>query len=585
MTYEQQIGSILLADCGTAMTKVVLLNRVGEQYRFVACGEAPTTAEAPWFDVSAGIIHAAEEISAVTGWSFFDGGGNLICPELVNRQGVDAFAATTSASQPLQVVVGGLVQDMSVAAAERAAAGTYSLVKAILSSESRGVLKEEDIVHIIHDAAPDAICIAGGVEGGAVMPVLELVKICSLACALIDPESRPALLYAGNSQLRQRIVKIVGDRASLRAVENVHPSLAEENLLNAQTELDALYLKKMGTLPGIETVGDWSLTPLAPTARAFGRLTEYLWHLGDPSKGVLGIDVGAANTTMAAVFDKQLFLTVRSGLGVAFGGEQLLQRQGVESITRWLPEPMSDEEAHELLINKEMRPTSIPQVQRELWLEQALAREAIRTTLGVARPGWKAGAAQPYPHLLPLCDTILVSGGVLAHAPRPGQAALIVLDALQPTGVTTLVLDEYGLAPLLGSVAAIKPLAAVDVLDSGGFVNLATVVTPVAGHARRGDTILKIRMTYDDGSSFSVEVHYGDLEVLPLLPGQQATLELHPLRRFDVGLGGPGKGGKRHVNGGLAGLIIDARGRPLRISGKPERRQTQMQQWRWDVGG
>jgi hypothetical protein len=230
-----------------------------------------------------------------------------------------------------------------------------------------------------------------------------------------------------------------------------------------------------------------------------------------------------------------------------------------------------------------MHPASIPQEPRELWVEQALAREAIATTLAIAQPGWKPGAAQPYPNFLPLCDTIIVSGGVLTHAPRPGQAALIVLDALQPIGISTLVLDTYGLASALGSVAAIKPLAAVEALDGGGFVNLATVVSPV-GHARLGDTILKVQVSYDDGSAFGVEIKYGDLEVLPLLPGQQAILELRPLRNFDIGLG-PRRGGKRRVSGGLVGLIIDARGRPLRLAPDPEQRQVQIQQWLWDVGG
>ena len=216
-----------------------------------------------------------------------------------------------------------------------------------------------------------------------------------------------------------------------------------------------------------------------------------------------------------------------------------------------------------------------------------MTREVIRATLEIARPGWEPGAAQPYPHLLPLCDTIVVSGGTLAHAPRPGQIALIALDALEPIGVSTLVLDPYGMAPALGNVATVKPLAAVETLDSGALVNLATVVTPIAGHARRGDVILKIKVTYDDGSALDIEVEYGNLEVLPLPPGQQAELELRPTRRFgfDVGLGGPGKSGKRRVSGGLAGLIIDARGRPLRLSRKPERRQNQMRQWLWDVGG
>ncbi len=585
MVAEQHIGSILLADCGTVMTKAVLLDQVAGQYRFIARGEAPSTAEYPWSDVAAGIRHAVEQISEVTGRRFFDTSGDLISPEL-DRQGVDVFAATVSASQPLQVVLGGLVRDLSIASAERAAAGTYSLVKAVLVGDGRGEgLSDEERVRAIRDAAPDVICIVGGVEGGAVTPVLELVEAAALACSLMEPELCPRLLYAGNSRLRRQVVDIVGERAELRVADNVRPTLTEENLLSAQAELDALYLQdKMEQLPGIDTVSGWSPVPLTPTARAFGRLVQYLWHLGDSSKGVLGVDVGAANTTVAAAFDGRLFLTVRGDLGIAFGGEQLLQKRGADTITRWLPEPMSGSEVHGLLINKEMRPVSIPQEARELWLEQALAREALRTTLQVARPGWKPGAAQPYPHLLPLCDTIVVSGGVLAHAPRPGQAVLIVLDGLEPIGVSTLVLDAHGLAPALGNVAAVKPLAAAEALDSGGFVNLATVVTPV-GHARHGDVILKVRVAYDDGSKFSVEVCYGDLEILPLALGQQAVLELRPLRRFDVGLGGPGKAGKRRVSGGLVGLIIDARGRPLRFPSDPKQRQAQMRRWRWDVGG
>jgi uncharacterized protein (TIGR01319 family) len=583
MAEERQISSILLADCGTVMTKAVLLDRVGGQYRFVARGEALTTTEYPWDDVTAGIRHAAEQISEVTGRRFFDETGDLITPE-TGSEGVDVFAATTSASQPLQVVLGGLVRDLSVGSAERAATGTYSLVKAVLASDGQGGLTEEERVHTIHDAAPDVICIAGGIEDGARFQVLETVQTAALACSLMDESTRPRLLYAGNSQLRQRIVNIVEGRAELRMADNVRPSLEEENLFSAQAELDELYRQsKMDQLPGVDLLNSWGVTALTPTARAFSRLVQYLWHLGDSSKGVLGIDVGAANTTIAAAFDGRPFLTINGDLGIAFGGAKLLKKKGIDNIARWLPEPIEENEILGLLINKEMHPASIPQEPRELWVEQALAREAIATTLAIAHPGWRPGAAQPYPNFLPLCDTIIVSGGVLTHAPRPGQAALIVLDALQPIGISTLVLDTYGLASALGNVAAVKPLAAVEALDGGGFVNLATVVSPV-GHARPGDTILKVQVAYDDGSAFGVEIKYGDLEVLPLLPGQQAILELRPLRNFDIGLG-PRRGGKRRVSGGLVGLIIDARGRPLRLAPDPEQRQVQMQQWLWDVGG
>lgn len=585
MAEEKPIGSILLADCGAAMTKVVLLEQVAGQYRLVARGEAPTTAEYPWYDVAEGIRHTVDQISQVVGRGFLDVSRDLIYPERPGREGVDVFAATASASPPLKVVLGGLVYDLSVSSLERAAAGTYSSIEAILTKNGRERNpSDEERVHQICEVAPNVICIAGGVEGGATVPVLELVETVALACSLMDTSMRPQVLYAGNSRLRRHVAKLIKKQTKLRVAENVRPILTEENLASAQAELDLLYVQeKMQLLPGIETVSSWSPVPLTPTASAFGQLIQYLWHLGDPDKGVLGVDLGAANTTVAAVFDGRLLLTTRD-VGTAFGGEELVQEQGAESLTRWLPQPMSGDEARGLLINKKMCPTSIPQEPRELQFEQALAREAIRATLNVARPGWRTGAAQLYPHLMPLCDTIVVSGGALAHAPNPGQAALIVLDALEPIGINVLMLDVYQIAPMLGKLAAVKPLAAVETLDSGALVNLATVVTPV-GHARRGDTVLNAQVTYEDGSSLHMGVNYGDLEVLPLPPGQQAILELRPRRGFDVGLGGPGKGGKQRVSGGLAGLIIDARGRPLRLRYRPEHRHTQVQRWLWDVGG
>lgn len=585
MAEERHIGSILLADCGTATTKVVLLEQVGGQYRLVAQAQAPTTSEFPWSDVSEGIHHAVDQISEVTGRTFFGQGNDLITPELGGRQGVDAFAATASASPPLEVVLGGLVRDLSIASAERAAAGTYSLVKAILAGDGRGGMGEVEHVRKIRRAAPDVICITGGTDGGASTPVVEMTRTVVLACSMMDPTMRPRLLYAGNSQLRRRIVNLVKGQTEIRMADNVRPTLTEENLPPAQAELDAFYMeKKMGLLPGIEVVSSWSSIPIAPSGRAFGRLIQYLYHLGDQSKGVIGVDVGAANTTVAAVFGGQLFLTIYGGLGSAFGGQQLLQRQGAEAVTRWLPGLMSGDEVRGVLINKEMHPASIYQDHGEMWVEHAMAREVMRAALAIARPGWEPGDAAPYPDLLPLCDTIIVGGGTLAYTPRPGQAALAVLDALQPFGVSTLVLDVYGLAPVLGNVAAVKPLAAVETLDSGAFVNLATTVSPV-GRARLGEVVLKVKVTYDDSSVYETAVRYGDLEMLPLQPGREALVQLNPARRFDIGLGGPGKGGQLRVSGGLAGLILDARGRPLHLSGQAGLRRSLTRRWLWQVGG
>jgi uncharacterized protein (TIGR01319 family) len=586
MMADERIGSILVVDCGTVMTKAMLLDRIGGEYRFVASGEVPTTCGSRSIDVTDGVRHAVERISEITGRRFFDEASRLISPQATDKRGVDAFAATVSASESLKMVLGGLVGNLSIASAKRAAAGTYSQVTAILDEGEEIGLADEERVRVIRAAEPDVVLLAGGIDGGAERPVLDTVKAATLACAMMDPETRPTLLYAGNSDLRRQVTEIVGEEAELRAVENIRPTLADEQLRDAQQELRTIFRqRKMEKLPGFATLTDWSPVPIAPTAQAFGQLVQYLWHLGDPEKGVLGIDVGGANTTVAAVFNGELQTTIRGDLGVAFGGERLLREQGLEAIDRWLPESMPYDDVRALLINKQMHPSSIPQVNRELQLEQAVVCAAICATLEIARPGWQPSGARRHADLTPLCDTILISGAALTRAPRPGQAALAVLNALQPIGVSTLVVDTYGLAPALGHVAAVKPLAAVEALDAGVFTNLATVVTPVGRGARLGDTVLSVRVSYEDGSELDVDVDYGDLEVLPLPLGQEAVLELSPKRGFDAGLGGEGKAGKRRVSGGLIGLIVDARGRPLPVPNEPERRREWMQRWLYDVGG
>lgn len=581
---EAGLGSILAVDCGTVTTKAMLLDRVAGEYRFVAYGEAPTSC-AQGSPITQGVVRAVQRISQLTGRYFFDERGNLISPQTSSQRGVDAFAATVSAGEPLQVVLDGLVEDLSISSAQRALAGTYSKVRAVLGPSSEDGWTAEDRVRALRTIMPDVVLVVGGIDGGAEQPILDAVRATTLACAMMDRDKRPTIVYAGNSQLREAVTGVVGNEAELRVVDNVRPDLERESVQAAQEELRRLFRKrKMSQLPGMATLQTWSSVPVTPTAQALGQVVSYLWHLGDPTRGVMGIDVGGASTTVAAAFDGQLSVTIHGSLGITFGGRRLIEKHGFQSVARWMPESVSPHEFRALLLTKEIYPTSIPHVGRELWMDQALACASIRTVLNVARPGWACDAAQPYPALTPLCDTILISGACLSRTPDRGQAALTVLNAVEPIGVTTLVYDEHGIGPALGSVAAVKPVAAVEALDAGGFVNLATVIVPVGEVSDQGASILEIHVTYEDGGKLEIEVYTGDLEIVPLNPGQEAVLELRPASGVDVGLGGPGKSGKRRVSGSQVGLVIDARGRPLQIPDEPSRRRAHVERWLHNVG-
>jgi hypothetical protein len=321
----------------------------------------------------------------------------------------------------------------------------------------------------------------------------------------------------------------------------------------------------------------------------------YLERLYASGKGVLCADVGSASTIVATSFPAQLSaqqrdrsrdkershhtLQVASDLGMGYGAQTLLGRVGISAIARWLPFEPQPGEVEQVLLNKCVRPTTIPQERRQLLIEQAAAREALRWVVRRARGTWYGGLETSRGWMTPWVDPIIASGGILVHAPRPSQTVLMLLDAVEPIGVSTIVLDKHGLASVLGAMAVTQPLAAVQTLDAGAFQTLGTIVAPV-GRARPGDVIMNVKITFERDGELEIEVKQGSLETVPLRIGEKARLELRPRRGISVGR----VSRAIEINGGAVGLVIDARGRPLRLPASLEACRELVQKWLWDMG-
>ncbi|MGC9347045.1 MAG: glutamate mutase L [Anaerolineae bacterium] len=583
MAEERNIESILIADCGAVVTKLLLIDRVADSYRVIAQSEALTTGDPPWEDLSVGVIRAMQDLESITGRTLYSE-GRVISPRR-DLQGVDAFVAIISAVAPLQVILAGLVREMSLESARRAASGTYTDIKAMLSREGGLRSPQETWARKVRDLAPDVVFLVGGVDGGAQRPVLELAEAVALGSSMLPEDERPALLYAGNTALRPYITRLLGDITRVVIADNVRPTVDTEHLGPSQEALETFYVEeRLHSAPGVEALGMWSRMPFVPAATAFSRVVDFLWHReGNADRGVLGLDVGAATTTVAATFDGRPYVTVYEH-GVANGLLAWLDEHDPARLRRWIPHEMDDATLQSLLYNMELRPATVPQDPRELWVELAVVREMLSSALDLARPTWDVGASAMRPaQVMPRVDPILISGGGLVHTPRPGQALLAMLDGVQPVGVSTVLLDVNRAGPAIGAVAGVKPLVAASALEAGTLTSLGTVISPV-GQARPGDVVMRMRIVYDSGGELDVEARYGEIEIWPLLAGQRATLEIRPSRRFDIGMG-PGQGGKVEVLGGLVGLVVDARGRPLKLPQDPDLRRRTLSGWIWDVGG
>jgi uncharacterized protein (TIGR01319 family) len=576
-------ATLLAVDVGSVNTRASLFDVVDGSYRLVASGRAPSTVTAPLFDLGEGVRMAIDQVQQVTGRRLIDEGDLLIVPVTADGAGTDAFVATSSAGPRPRSVLIGLMPEVSLESAHHLARSSYLHVVDEISLMDRR--REGDLVQAIVRARPDLIVLTGGTDGGATESVLRMADIVGLGVSLLPEGSRPRVLYAGNRQLGAAVTDRIGERMAVSHSPNVRPSLEVEDLGPTRLKLAEVVGEiHSARISGFDELRQWSGGHFALSADSFGRILRYLSQVYGPEKGVLGIDLGASQTTVAAAFHGLLRVSVRTDLGMGSAVVGLLQGDGVAQAARWLPIDATESRLRDYLYDKARHPGTIPVEPEELHLEYALARGCLRLALDTARAAWPPGAAGNFGTVMPPLEPVLVSGATLGRAPRAGFAALAILDAVQPTGITTLVLDPHNLLPTLGVLGGAVPLAAVQILESGSFANLGTAVSPI-GRSRPGRPALRFQLERDGtGERLDGVVRYGDLAVLPLEQGEQGKLTLRPERGFDVGFGGPGRAGAVRVSGGAVGLILDARGRPVELSRDPGRRREQNHKWLWDIG-
>jgi hypothetical protein len=575
--------SLLVIDVGSITTRAMLFDVVEGRYRFLAVGKASTTAGAPYHDIGEGVRRSIDKLQTISGRVLIGPDENLILPSLDDGSGVDAFAATISAGPPLKMVAVGLLENVSLESARRLASTTYVGELESISLNDRR--KPEARIDAIIRSRPDVIVVAGGTEGGASQSVLKLLESVGLACYLLPDGQRPEILYAGNQDLQDEVQESMKDFTELHFAPNVRPTLEVEQIDAAQTQIGDIFCRiRSRQITGVRELREWSSGGLLPTSSAFGRLIRFLSKAYASTKGVLGVDIGASATTVAAGFAGDLILGVYPQFGLGRNLDELLNYVRLPEITRWLTQSVSESYIQEYIANKSIYPASLPATLEDLAVEQALTRQLLNSAVKQTFQGTPHQIASSGPGLLPWLEPIVATGSVLSQAPTLAQSMLMLLDGLQPTGVTTIVLDQNHLASALGAAAATNPILAVQVLDSNTFLYLGTVISPV-GNARPGTPILTVKMTYDNGHETRVDVKQGSLEVLPLPIGQTAHVHLQPLHRFDVGMGAPGRSGKLNVHGGALGLVIDARGRPLMLPNDAERRYELFKKWLWTLGG
>ena len=585
---KKDIKVILATDCGSTTTKAILIEYIEDEYRLTYRGEAPTTVEAPFEDVTRGVLNAIIELEELSKRQILD--KEKIISPVIDNKGVDVYISTSSAGGGLQMMVSGVVKNMTGESAQRAALGAGAIVMDILASNDKRLYHEK--VKRIRELRPDMVLLSGGIDGGTVSHVVELAEIIKTA----NPKPRLGMdyklpiIYAGNNKAQDEIKETLGDSTDLIMVPNIRPTLEKENLKPSRDKIHDLFMEHvMAQAPGYNKLMDWADHPIMPTPGAVGEMIKKISAVENIS--VVGVDIGGATTDVFSVFDEEFNRTVSANLGMSYSICNVLSEAGVSNVSKWVPFEIDSSNLTNRIANKMIRPTTIPQTLEDLKIEQALAREALRLSFiqhkefAVSLKGVQQErtisdtfdqkmSGETIVDMLKL-DLIVGSGGVLSHAPRRSQAMRMLIDSFLPEGITEIAVDSIFMMPQLGVLSTFHEQAAIEVFHKDCLIKLGTCLAPI-GQSTLNKPLLKYSFDIND-EIYEGCLKSGDIILIKADLGSHKCT-INPERNIDIGFG-KGQNFEGTINGGEVGIILDGRGREIQFLDDNSTRIEQILTW------
>ncbi len=567
--------SYLVAECGHCNTSVILFEKVSGQYRMIARGSSLTTAGSPWFDATLGVKQAIKQISMATGRIFFDHQGTLIRPARSDGSGVDEFGLTMSLGDSQKVLIAGLLDEISVASAQKL---IFPLNAHVVDTFSLSDMRNRPAqVMAIMEHRPDIILLTGGTDGGADRRLIQLVYTLTIGIELLDRSERPVVVFAGNAALRSKVDDILGEFTEVFRAENIRPKYDEENLDHATNLMTELVLvQNINAISGLSLLREWSGPDVRRSDHAFVGIGEYF---AARTRGqVFCLDVGSSHVTLALASPEETNFMVRPELGVGHGSAELLKKEDLAVIKGWAGDELDFDDIRTRISNKVYQPNVIPFDNLDQNIDLGIVQAAIQRAMTEGADALKL----PPSGRLPDLDLLLIRGRVLTSAPDIGKALLAILNSLQPTGIFRVIADVESIMPALGLLAATDPRLVIEIIDSGVLDNWGWVIVP-EGISRNEKTVLKVSLKLGSGETKELEIQSGNLELLSPRKDGVTEISLNPASNIDVG-NGKGKSRKLRLAGGRLGIVVDARGRPLPEAKNDEEYQHMIQKSLKEIG-
>jgi uncharacterized protein (TIGR01319 family) len=452
--------AILLIDFGSTYTKLTLVDL--KQETILATSKAITTVQD---NIMIGFNEAYKLLSQKVDLSQY---------EIIKR------LACSSASGGLKMVTLGLVPELTVEAAKRAALGAGARVLKTYSYEITDLEIDQ-----MKELQVDIILLSGGTDGGNQKTIIHNAK-------KISQFKNIPIVVSGNKCAYDEIKRIF-DESGVNYVltENVMPQLNEINVLPVREQIRGIFMKNIIQAKGLEEVIDTIDGILMPTPAAVLTASEVLAKGTDKQKGIgdlIVIDIGGATTDVHSLADgfpttsgvnlrglREPYSkrTVEGDLGMRYSALSLLEASGSLMISTYLKNDSIDivKECKKRHDDIEMVPTS----NDEVAFDEALAKVATKLAMDrhvgqieIVYTPLGEGYNQYGKDLLDV-KTIIGTGGVLVHSQHP-HAILqeAMFNQTEPTSLKPkhprIVIDQYYILSAMGLLATKMPEVALSIM-------------------------------------------------------------------------------------------------------------------------
>jgi hypothetical protein len=540
-------GPILTIHVDDIHSRTMLYDLVGDRYQLMGIATTATTLRTSGWDLNFGVRLALEELQAVTGRILLDVHKGLIQPVSRDGKGINHCHLTIAFNPPTKIFIVGLSKDPLLQYALRAVkmSGPHDLTTRYLDRISNPANLIDDVLTIL----PDIVIMVVGSEQIDRFTEQNL-ELLQLLLSQVPEEIRPEILCFDKPD----------------------------------TGLDQILFKVYGRkIPGLSDLVKITKANVWTEPAAFLELALFLNRPDSNHKSMLGISLNTMNANIVAASEGKVAIETISPTRAAHYPVHEFNLTFVESIHSWLGvSEITADQILDYIANKMLYPASLPLTASDVAIEYAWARVTLQELKNKMLEDLPS-ELHTQDGLIQNVEPILLTGAFPLNHANPAHTCLMALDGLQPLGITTLLIDPENQAVSIGTIAEINSNIATQLIDAGSFTHLATLIS-LAGKASPGTPVLRVKAIFDDGHEMNLDVKQGDLQSIPVPPGRTARLHLQPFHRYNVGLGGAGRGGELGVDGSILGVVIDGRGRPVQVPANPIRRNELFRKWLWMLG-